>query len=871
MFKKTFLACLFSLICTTTQANDEATQTAFDALLSMSGIELPEGFATEPPTDFAGKNSDEDELNNYLAIQLKRGADINGYHRQGTLLHHAIRARLFKTAHWLLQHGADPKLGLQAGDPQAMDALGLAIYLGVWDMVDHLRKTPNFKTLSQAEIDARYWPVAKNSGPEGIEQMQRRYPLPKDWLKIREDLKNRLCSADLAQVQALLEKEPTLTSPGQLRALGFGCVDTVQVQPAPALEDARWQAIEQQLQRPIMGYLLAQVSNQAQMDNLLHSNLRRPWEREQALQQAIITIINKDPTVALSFLKTVPEEKLQAALRYDAPLLNRWLQSAVNWPLADLEWALQQIDLCFLSNNLPAVLDLWSSAAVTQDNAKDAEDRLKRWQLLWKRLTPPIPQCSNSFFYKVPIASWSKWFSMGYVIGDNDWGSWIQQADTSKFKEAWPVIKKFYPAVAERSLTWLIAPLSVGPIDDPIAQQHSYSGGSWWSGSRDKAMFLHQQGLHVTQPRWLAKAFADNEWLKENAALIDLGLVKLPSFELRDQLERVKSPLPCKPSASPALRKALTVNGQSLPPNQNTNLVPAFEWAEALQIEGKAECILLASGGELPGRVYIYDEDFFEGSIRLTPCADGDFHAALWDEATGKWLDVPDLAISGLIPIRFKPTQEIAYVSTEVWQGGCGVSSGKLFRPIITTDGKPDLTMLKPDDPLYQALALQCSLTAISQCFNLGDETSENHDMDNSIPAFLTDDKQRFFAALDRLDREALQTEKEAGLFPLWINEAVKRITADTTRPLMEKRRRMAWLLAQRPLLTGIQSDTLKELVNWLPAEDWSPILGTYNQCENKYRLQELEEASRPLKSQALNNKFNNVLRKLTLQCPRSS
>ncbi|GAB4089752.1 hypothetical protein [Hydrogenophaga soli] len=87
--------------------NTEATDAAFAALLSMpNGSPRPGGWLIPEDADPPPKN--EAELIERLRQLQKDGANFNAMRHQGTLLAHALRAGMERTALWLLRNGADP-------------------------------------------------------------------------------------------------------------------------------------------------------------------------------------------------------------------------------------------------------------------------------------------------------------------------------------------------------------------------------------------------------------------------------------------------------------------------------------------------------------------------------------------------------------------------------------------------------------------------------------------------------------------------------------------------------------------------------------------------------------------------------------------
>jgi hypothetical protein len=88
-----------------TRANDDDTDSAFGALLSMPGVQPVEG-GWQIPDNYLQAFANEDELITHLS---NLNADFNAIRHRGTLLTHAIRAGKEQTAIWLLRNGADIK------------------------------------------------------------------------------------------------------------------------------------------------------------------------------------------------------------------------------------------------------------------------------------------------------------------------------------------------------------------------------------------------------------------------------------------------------------------------------------------------------------------------------------------------------------------------------------------------------------------------------------------------------------------------------------------------------------------------------------------------------------------------------------------
>ena len=850
-------------------ANPVATQVALDALFSANAAQPEGSFRAEPPEGFAGAEASEDELIRFLAEQHRRGADFNAYRHKGTLLHHAIRSDLQDTAIWLLKNGADPRLSIQGDSPgtENPDALGVAIRVGAWKVLDALMRLPAYAAMPAATKASRYWPLAMDSTDKATALMDHRFPLPRfDSAPVLAQslLSHGLCTGQLRVVQAILRGEPDAQpiAERQSGALCQGVGAAPPVAKADPIAVAEWKAMENRLQWPMFPYVVAQAWSEGQLRELLNSGLRLPWDDPIATKQTLWSALNAPRPPPIILIRAVPPVALRAALQ-DEALRRLWFRQITDWPLEDLAWALAQVDPVQLSRQLPRILGDWDYAAGTRRDAKDAADRYARWALLTRQLVAPLPAVeSGTFPYQVPVRLWPEWFALGFRVTDDQWADWLLWVTPDTLQQAWPAISKYQPAVAQRSLTWLIARVSVGPIDDAQARRHSYGGGGYWSRDQlQNIQFLHAQGIRVQQPRWLAAAYATPENLRNLEFAIKQGLVKLPSPSQREQV--VRMPLPCKPAASPALRRALApragIGAVAVAPSAEK---PSdIEFLQPIAMPGQTTCVWLGTGGEPGGRKFIDDEDFFGGINRLTPCADGNIQSAVWHEGSGRWIVVQDAPGGGLVAIQVLSSKQAAFVATEEDQGGCGIRPGGIFESRFSGDGGLVLTALSAGHPVFDALALQCDFIKMADCFGLVDGTATGDTgftINTFADRFFAADKKAFLGALNQLDRAALKTARDEGLFPHWLDEAVGQVSASPAS-IADKRRRMAWLLAQRHLLTGLAGPTIESLVQWLPAEDWGPVIESLR-CANRYQLQEIERLSRDPKLAALNRRLKVAL-----------
>ena len=458
-----------------------ATRAALDALFSMEAL-APEGSAPTPPPDFSPDDADEAALIAFLARQKRRGADLDAYRQLGTPLLHTIRAGLHDTARWLLANGADPRLRVRdaaeapTGFPPP-DALGVAVAAGAWKLVDTLLHQPAYATLSPRDKARALWPYALASAPRTAGLFGRRMALPSfasDPELASALLEHALCSGQAGLAKALLAGDGGRLGEGSFGPSAAGCL-RIEGRVSPDKLPAReWQDIEQRLGRPVLPWLVIQAATPARAAGLLASGLRSPWGEPAALGLYVRHALRAPAGIPL--LRAVPPDVLRSALDDDA-ILAEWLATSVDWPQADLDWALAQVAPARLAGQLGPLLERWGYSRLAGRDVRDRAARLARWTALTGRLAAPLPPAGNApFLYVVPPELWPRWFALGYRPADHQWADWLSGLEPAGLERVWPLIARHQPDIARRAPTWLVAPLSVGPIDDPEARRLSYRG-----------------------------------------------------------------------------------------------------------------------------------------------------------------------------------------------------------------------------------------------------------------------------------------------------------------------------------------------------------------------------------------------------------
>lgn len=806
-----------------------ATRAALDALFSMAAL-ATEGSAPTPPPGFSPDDADEAALIAFLARQKRRGADLDAYRQLGTPLHHTIRVGLDDTARWLLANGADPRLRVRdaaeapAGFPPP-DALGVAVAAGAWKLVDTLLRQPTYATLPPRDKARAIWPYALASAGRTARLFDRRAALPSfgnDPELAGALLRHALCSGQAALAGALLAGDGGRVAAGSFGPSADGCPRIEGGFPPNRLPARDWQDIELRLGQPLLPWLAIQAATPARAERLLAAGLRSPWGEPAALGLYVRHALRAPAGVVL--LRAVPPGALRSALHDDA-ILAEWLATSVDWPQADLDWALAQVAPARLAGQLPQLLERWGYSRLASRDAGDRADRLARWTALTDRLAAPLPPVGDApFLYVVPAELWPRWFALGYRLADRLWADWLTGLEPAGLERVWPLIARHQPEIARRALTWLVAPLSVGPIEDPEARRLSYRG--LYHHDPDflaKARFLAAHGGRVRQPRWLAAGFALEKPEPGVALALAQGWVKPAPVALRRQVEA--APLVCQPRSGPGLRRALAVSGALQGADGDVAFIDTIQ---PLARSGVVACEWMVSGGNDGGRQYIDDESFSQGVNRLTPCADAWRLAALWQEGGG-WRPVEgEVPVGPLQPIRLAGAGLVGMVALEVDYGSCGQRAAEVFIPRFKADGGLMFKPAGPGDALFDALALQCSFRNLADCPGLAGGHANPAGalgVADFADRHWTAGKAAFLDALARFDRVALAEAESQGLFPHWLDEAARGLAAAPGLSLPERRRRMAWLQARRSPRPAYSDDTVASLVPWLPAEDWAPLV----------------------------------------------
>lgn len=836
-------ACLCSGLWVPAQAR-QATQTdptnaAFGALLAMPAAAPTNGiwehFTVEKPADFDAEAASQEDLISYLDEQRKRGARFDSYQLQGTLFHHAVRARLLNVALWLLRHGVNPRLKLENVE---LDGMGITIKMGTWRVFDALRKHPAYANLSKEGLSVQYGQLVRES-PEAMRVLLDK----KLWVigtpQVQSDLTVQssvfLTDGKPGDALALLNLNPTFAP------ASASCSSSVSYKPNPFptlhVTPAQWRAVIERLPVKLQGegwlcaFRYASSKNEAQA--MLAASAVDLW-RDPLLtaQTARLSLAN---SAWAGQLRTMPQAGLVAALA-KSDFQAAWLKGIVSLPLADLAWALNLVQPVMTSGTTATAIGHWT-ALLGKPGTAQTPDSVERWRLLAQTSPPGGGQGVVGLVFVKPVTIWAAWLDKGYVFTSGELNYWLRDAKTEELKLVLPILQKNVPAFVQQALTHLVEPL--------------YSGDGYWGADQlAKAELLATAGAQVQKPYPLAAAFRAINTQAKNAGDIALGaavakaierrwVIEVPSSE-RPVVEVVKE-LGCKPVVSAAMRLSVAAWDRYKAPAANPYEVDAaLSSVEALKSVNQETCAWLATGGEPPGRKFIYDIDFFDGVNRLTPCADGNTVNGVWNEPQGNWSSLKDAQMFGsMYRLRLKDSKNEALLEWRDGGGGCGRNHGVIYS--AHDKNKPvEFVVAGRGHPVYDALVQQCDLSQLDECLKLSEPQIATPSPSPPLPLplswsakYLPNERQAFLAAVERFDTTALNQAKAAGLFADWVQSGLRQV-GESRLSLEDKRKRAAWLLAHRPLLANaLHSETIASLLSWLPVQDWQPVVYAMR-CEQR-------------------------------------
>lgn len=809
--------------------NNAATERAFDALLSMPQAQPPDNhWDVETPKGYDGTS--EDDLIAWLAQQRREGADLNAYRHYGTLLQHAIRSHMPKVARWLLAHGADPTLSLSDGDD---DALSIAIKDGQWPMVETLLATPAFRQRPPQQLIAHYLPYA----PGGLTDMvKHRFAMPSGDTA-RCMLQNALNRGSNFQLALQLPaNSPLVVSGNAATAQPPWCTSLPLILGSAVemkfdtLSPSLLKELDAKLAEPLLPYLLPTLKTAQDVKALFALPLRKPKDASQLLGR---WATSTDPggsvppfSVRKALAQRLPPGML-ASLLSDEKALGTWLGQAAESNTADFAYALEQVPAATLAA-YPAV-----AANAIYGNPGNAQ----QWALLLAR--PELRLDGDNIprlLQRVPSELWPQLLAHGYRLAGSHADArpagapeeaiqWLRATNAQAIRKYWPLLTAHQHDLVDRAVASLLQPC--------ISQS-----------DLDKIRALLALGAKVqAQPFPAPKSLCTEP--ATYAQLLTLGVITRPDPNAPKRF--IYAPMQCRFDPDNGWLKTLTTR------SMNSDLgSPSIVSIQLIDYPGQTNCAVLVTGGTGPQRVLIDNGDFFSGPSQenQTPCADPSprFEQVLRRRDGHVEASELDARINGLLPLhdRFNGRRYfLAFTLRTDCYGGPPT--------LLTWSTKPPYHLHEVDQtsPAQIALQVQCATACFNDIQGYGGDlpTATGSGMPWDASRSTNDFIDHFFAkqradwidATLKLDTENLRQLEANGAPAPWVLEGIDAVT-HSRLPLMERRQRTAWLFRNSTRLStaldGADYPQTQAVVfgldDWLPREDWRPLLKALAQATNQ-------------------------------------
>jgi hypothetical protein len=824
------LACiaLFWLGCASAATHsNQATARAFDALLSMPQAQPPDNhWDVETPKGYDGTS--EDDLIAWLAQQRRDGADLNAYRHYGTLLQHAIRSHMLKVVRWLLAHGADPTLKLSDGSD---DSLGIAINEGQWPMVKTLLATPAFRQRPPQQLVAYYQPYA------GVltQLVKHGFAIPSgDTARcmLQKDLSRGYFKSALQlpvnRPLVVGGKTATTQSPWcASRPLAPGSFNLTKF---ATLSPAMLEKLDAKLAEPLLPYLIPTLKTAQDVEALFALPLRKPNAMSELLGRWAVSADPEGTTPPFAVRKALAQRLPQgmlASLLSDEKALGTWLGQAAESSTADFAYALKQVPAATLAA-YPAV-----AANAIYGNPGNAQ----QWSLL---LALPELRLDGDniprLLQRVPSELWPQLLAHGYRLAGSHADArpagapdeaiqWLRATNAQAIRKYWPLLTAHQPDLVDRAVASLLQPC--------ISQS-----------ALDKIRALLALGAKVqAQPFPAPKSLCTE--LATYAQLLTLGVISRPVPNATKRF--VYAPTQCRLNANDAWLKTLTMR-----PMLRDYGAPTIDTIQPIDYPGQSACAVMVAGGAGSQETSSDNGDFYYGPSQENGNACGDPSPRVeqvWLRQ-GDHLETSELDedIAGLLPLRDTSSGRRYYLAFAQPGDRCSDWSGP--PKLLTWSLKPPyhLEVVDLASPAWIALQVQCGATCFhningySPTITLGqtpwDAARSTNDF---IDHFFAKQRADWIDAALKLDTEHLRQLEANGAPSTWALAGIDAVT-HSKLPLMERRRRTAWLFRDGTRLSAAfdaadyaqTQEVVFGLDDWLPREDWRPLLNALAQATNQ-------------------------------------
>ncbi len=545
------------------------TDDAFDALLSIPQAAAEDGEWNHSAPEGFDIDGGEDALIEWLTASKEEGADFAELRHQGSLLHHAIRAGLDRTALWLLAQGANPLQTLDNASEGA-DALAIAIEHRRWPVIEVLLKRADVTAAARRTKLASTWlslPVAATDAD--IARLSAlKLPLPE----------GKLANALLynALIRRWYGLALTLAEHGATPPDGLRPRAELNTQP---LQTETIERLDARLTVPLFAYLAAQPTDRKEVDTIWALRVRKPFEDAAFTRSVVIAVLDTSRTAEMrtATLQHIPAAALTAALA-DGEVFKRWIKWAITLPTADSEWAFAATGNWPRERPVEFVEALRSSASWYHATPKNpALD--DAWRRTLARLPKPIPAALNGQLWMfVPFDQRGDLLALGYVPGNQELAYWLDRDSVDNLRTVWPAMKATVPDIGPRIHAALIGDCVLGQRDGTMRLDERVL---------EKSRVLSEGGARPAQPLILDSACRGNADKAALAGLEQDGIVATAP-PLRNDRFRIPAKT-CRFEPDARWRDALLSNHQ----------VGSFEavGAQLVPLPGSDECGVLVWGG----------------------------------------------------------------------------------------------------------------------------------------------------------------------------------------------------------------------------------------------------------------------------------
>jgi len=813
-------------------APGQATDEAFAALLSMPGAEPQNGsWIFEPPPEFEPRT--EANLIRWLTKKKKQGADFNAQRHFGTLLDHALRSHLERTALWLLDNGAT----------SVLPAWGTGGSLSSQDALFAFAKSSGNKKVAEVLRQRGAKPYVNNPPQKTNQELEQL-----DAASAQPIFPNLLLACqDDACVTRLLQLK--IRRPFEDAAFTFGVISGIvrsgNVQ-YNALNLLPATALQKVLDDPRLVRQLIQVFYTVE-----HHSGGADSHRAEIFEAFFNRSLNqRSQKLAQPLLNKISNGVLNQALD-DDETLRQWMAWTSTNPNAEFQSYFQRVsDVTLQAHAIAAIKGMSTKGKI--DFAKQYPNKeynpviTANWLQLIARLPSKIDFTSvPPLLSKIEPELWPRLFAMGYPLRDldADLGIWFTTSRPEQLNESWELLLRANPALQQQAIRLVLN----SSLREPVlhANEYFYLGGNVERKNLEKVEFLLKRGV-LTQPLTLHPTSMRNsepsiiERLLALQIIVPLQVSVTPRF--------VPAQLDCQFTFNEVWYQALL----------NNRVIHSGESYEAVYVAGlqfismpaQKNCVMLMSGSQRVDEYKSGPQDNFNGPTDepRASCPDPTDRSEIWLETDGKIRTVASDAVpSGLSALRDNADGHLYYLQ---WPTGGMCSANTVsFVDWQLVNSQWMLKRLEEKHPAYQAFIQQCDSDAQEtiKCLDIktsinessyGEEREkflrENPYSSQStielISRYKTAEHQAYLTAIAELDKPKLQALQAQGIPPQWTTEALQALNKSTL-PIADKRQRTAWIFRDHKQLAAALDyfaggyDIPENLVDRLPREDWRPVL----------------------------------------------